>query len=413
MDLARLVLAMALASALIGACTAPSGAGPAEQTKAEKAGLLRKAEGGAPGGVLPAAPASAHVRCEPVVVPQLAGTIVLGARVFALPHAEIGFLCTEDAYKSDAVSETKRVHALISRDGGVTWLDYVGDTASWTYAPRLRDGTLLDVGSYGWENHPDTAAERKRLSDAGFYIFDHAQGNAPGVISVIHRLWQRRSRDGGKTWSPQTEIALPHAMPHLASYGRAIVMRDGTYLAPMWGRFDLKREPKYVSALVLRSTDGGRTWAMERVASAPDQDLCEHEIAQAPNGDVVSVIRTTAQRDLWQATSRDGGRTWGDAHFSGMIGSTPALVRVKQAIVCVYVRRSLAQTPTTGVCVGISRDNGRTWHSYMLWDAKGAVVDGYPVAIALPDDRVCASFGGPKDGRLSGWVITFDPSPLK
>jgi hypothetical protein len=190
------------------------------------------------------------------------------------------------------------------------------------------------------------------------------------------------------------------------------VLRDGTYLAPTWGRFDLRSEPKWVSALVLRSADNCRTWELVRVASAATQDLCEHELAQAPNGDIVSVIRTTAQRELWQAISHDSGRTWTDVHFSGLVGSTPALVRVKRGIVCIYVRRSLNQTPTCGVYAGLSCDNGRSWRSCLLWDANGAEVDGYPTAIELSDGRVCASFGGLRDGRLSGWVVTFDPAAL-
>ena len=196
-------------------------------------------------------------------------------------------------------------------------------------------------------------------------------------------------------------------------WGLPAVLQVGTFLAPLWGRFDLKAEPKWVSALVLRSADNGRTWELVRVAGSASQDMNEHEIVQAPNGDVVSVIRTTAQHDLWQAISHDSGRTWTDLRFSGLVGSTPTLVRVKRMIVCIYVRRSLNQTPTCGVYAGVSRDNGRSWRSYQLWDAKGAVVDGYPVAIALPDGRICASFGGPQGGRLSGWIVSFGSGAVR
>ncbi len=406
-------VARLVAILMIAVFAAAHGQQDAEKTKAEKAGLLRKdAVGGENPGVVLPAPEAANVRCAPVVVPQLKHTLVLGARVFALPGGDVGFLADEDTYKSDAVFETKQAHALTSHDGGTTWAPYAGHTTPWNYAPRLHNGQRLEVGSYGWENHPDTPENRQRLAAAGFYLFDAQQGNATGTVSVIHRLWERRSSDDGRTWSPKTEIALPAPMPHLASYGRAIVLRDGTFLAPMWGRFDLKSEPKWVSALVLRSADNGRTWQMVRVALGATQDMCEHELAQAPNGDIVSVIRTTAQHDLWQAISHDQGRTWTDVRFSGLVGSTPALVPVKRGILCIYVRRSLNQTPTCGVYAGLSCDNGRSWHSCLLWDANGATVDGYPTAIELPDRRVCASFGALRDGRLSGWVVTFDPAAL-
>ena len=387
--------------------------GLAEATKADTAGLGRKVSSDKTLAASPLPlPQQAKLHCAPVVVPKLPGLLTLGSRVFALPGGAVGFMCSEEAYKSDAVSETRRSHALVSHDGGISWSDYAQDTSTWTYAPRLRNGTWLDVGSHGWENHPDTPEERRRLTEANLYIFDAPQGNAPGTLSVIHRLWRRCSTDAGRTWSERTELLLPQPMPHLATYGRPIVLRNGTYLAPMWGRFDLKDEPKYVSALVLRSTDSGRTWQLVRVARSQTQDFSEHEIVQAANGDVISVIRTTAQRELWQASSHDGGRTWTDLHVSGMAGSTPALLRLRSALVCIYARRSVQTTGTTGMGVAISRDSGRSWRSYLLWDAQGATVDGYPTVVALPHGRVCASFGALSGGRLSGWVATFDPAAL-
>ena len=387
--------------------------GSVEATKADKAGLGREVSpdvmlAGAP----LALPQKAKVRCVAVVVPKRSGLLILGTRVFALPGGAVGFMCSEEAYKSDAVSESKKAHALVSHDGGISWSDYAEDTSTWTYAPQVRNGTRLEVGSYGWENHPDTPEEHRRLTEANFYIFDAPQGNAPGTLSVIHRLWQRCSADAGRTWSEQSEIRLPQPMPHLATYGRSIVLRSGAYLAPMWGRFDLKDDPKYVSALVLRSPDSGRTWEFVRIARSETQDFCEHELVQVANGDVISVIRTTAQRELWQAISHDDGRTWTDLHFSGMTGSTPALLRVKSALVCLYARRSVQTTGTTGMCVGISRDSGRSWRSYLLWDAQGTTVDGYPTVVALPHGRVGASFGALSGGRLSGWVASFDPRAL-
>lgn len=394
-------------------CAVAVEAGSPEAAKAENAGLGRDLSAGkTPAATLLPLPAKAKAHCAPVVVPMLPELVVLGSRVLALPDGDVGLMCSEEAYKSDAVSETKKSHALVSRDGGISWSDYTENTSAWTDAPRLRNGTRLEVGSYGWENHPDTPEERRRLTEANLYIFDAPQGNAPGTLSVIHRLWQRRSTDAGLTWSERSEIHLAQPMPHLAAYGRSIVLRNGTYLAPLWGRFDLKDEPKYVSALVARSTDSGRTWQMARIARSETQDFCEHEIAQAPNGDVVSVIRTTAQRELWQATSHDGGRTWTDLHFSGMVGSTPALVRVKSTLVCLYARRSMPTTGTTGMCAGISRDSGRSWRSYLLWDAQGANVDGYPIAVVLPHGRVCTSFGALSKGRLSSWVVAFNATAL-
>jgi len=190
-------------------------------------------------------------------------------------------------------------------------------------------------------------------------------------------------------------------MPHLALYGDPLVTRGGIIIQPMWGRFDLKREPKYVSSLVLRSEDNGARWELRTIARAVDFDFNETSITEAPNGDLVALIRTTGQRELWTAVSTDAGGTWSSPRTSGLLGSTPFLVTTKDgSIVAVYMRRAThpggGGFAQTGVFACVSRDNGRTWdanHQVCLVDAGTEVVDGYPSAVALPDGSVCAVYG--------------------
>jgi Neuraminidase (sialidase) len=204
------------------------------------------------------------------------------------------------------------------------------------------------------------------------------------------------SRDGGKTWETK-DIKLPF-MAMIAPYGGAIVLRDGTYVQPAQGIFELKKGgPDRVSSLALRTEDGGDHWAISTVAKGKDFDFNETSIAQAPNGDLVAVVRTTGQKELWTAISKDDGKTWSAPRDSGMRGSTPWVVTTdKGLVVAVYSRRETKLFPTTGMYACLSRDNGQSWdieHQAMIRDNGSAFVDGYPQAVALPDGSVFAVYG--------------------
>jgi hypothetical protein len=334
--------------------------------------------------------------------------VVQNASVALLDSGDLAVVLSHNRYTSDAVIEDIAIQTFVSGDGGESWQR--GGALPAIYGPvvgncprravRLSDGSLAAVGSRGWENFEDTPAKRQELSSQGYYFFSPEEGNAKGVISIIRRAWVSRSADNGRTWQT-SDINLPFFTPHLACYGDCIVLRDGAFIQPMWGRLNLKLEPKYVSSLVLRSEDGGKRWDLCVVARAGDCDFNETSVAQAPNGDLVALIRTTGQRELWTAVSKDEGKTWSEPRDSGLLGSTPWVVATDDhLVVAVYIRRETTPPgggfPSTGVYGCVSRDNGQTWdaaHQACLFDAGTEFVDGYPSAVALPDGSVYAVYG--------------------
>jgi carboxypeptidase Q len=326
------------------------------------------------------------------------GYIMNAPQLYLLGDGELVGIFPMDRYVSDAVHKELKFAWYSSRDGGITWApratahppDFttLGPSQTPVRALALPDGSLLATGNYGWENF--TEADRERLGKQGYYLFDQKDGNAPGVVSVIRRVLMARSIDGGRTW--QTGEVPLGFMPHLAIYGNAIVLRDGTYLQPAWGRFDLAKEPRWVSSLALRTADGGRHWDVARIAQATTFDFNETSLAEASNGDVVAVMRTNAQKEIWTAYSTDSGKTWSTPRDSGMRGSTPWIVRAASGeLVAIYTRREKQLFPSTGVFASVSRDNGRTWdiaHEATLRDTGTRRVDGYPQAVALADGSV-------------------------
>ncbi len=354
---------------------------------------------------------------------------ILSSSLYGPAAGQLVAAYRECVYKSDAVVESSRTVYMVSCDEGLTWQPYRqpgdgqrksprtdqrgpgGTVSSLNQAAVLPpDGkTRIEAFSYGWENHPES--DRAQLEAKGFYIFDHKEGNVPGVLSIDYRVGMRRSRDGGATWETK-EIKLPCFLPDLRPHMRGIALRDGTYLYPMYGRYNVKKE-KLVSSLVLRTTDGGDHWQIHTIAKATAVNFDETSLVEAANGDVVAVIRTDPnQTMLWQAISKDGGKTWSEARESGMRGSVPFCVRTSDGcLVCIYGRREKRIFPNgTGMYAGVSKDHGHTWQNLCLEDCGSQFVDSYAQAVALPNGKVFTVYTAFRNGRSSSCGTLFTPS---
>jgi len=349
------------------------------------------------------------------------GKIVQFPKIFLQDNGDLITALRHNQYSSDAVLSEIQCLWFRSKDGGTTWRKLTQKPD--VFPPfkldpslplRLNDGSLLSLSSAGWENYPDTLENRKKLSEQGFYMFGPEEHNASGTISVIYRIWQQSSRDGGRTWQEEY-LKLPIFSPHLALYGNPILTQKGTILQPMWGRLDLVKEPKHVSGMVLRSEDNGKTWNLDYLAKA-DQGpqgfhFCEVAITQALNGNIVALIRTTDQKELWTTISKDDGKTWEKPWDSGLRGSTPTIVTTPEGLlVAVYVRRNPRHWPRPGVYACVSRDHGQTWdteHQVPVHDTNREKLDGYPDTVALPDGTVYTAYGF--HGAKSLGATRFDP----
>ena len=349
------------------------------------------------------------------------GHTILNSAMYVPHPGELVVVYPDSIYKSDAVFQSKGI-SVISKDNGLTWTPYdaakVGNLDQAAVLPP--DGKRrIETFSYGWENHPES--DRAQLEAKGFYIFDVKDGNIPGVLSICYHAGMKRSRDGGATWETK-EIALPRFMPDLRAHMGGIALRDGAYLYPMYGRYDMKKE-KYISSLVLRTANAGDSWEIHTIANAMNgyfdktargekaNGFNETSLVEAPNGDVVAVIRTNDQIELWTATSKDGGKTWSEPRDSGMRGSVPFCVATTDGyLVCIHSRREKRIFPDgTGMYAGISNDNGKTWHSICIEDGAMQFVDSYAQAVALPDGRVFTAYTAPRNGRQASCGTLFTP----
>lgn len=130
------------------------------------------------------------------------------------------------------------------------------------------------------------------------------------------------STDGGKTWS---EPVIVNDVADAAREGlHAMASGPKNSLCCVW--LDLRTKSSEIMAST--SKDGGKTWSKNTtVYRSPDGSVCEcchPSVAIDPKGGVVVQWRNSLSgaRDLYVASSGDGGKTFGDATKLGK-GSWP------------------------------------------------------------------------------------------
>ncbi len=267
---------------------------------------------------------------------------------------------------SDRVAWASGTNGTVLRtsDGGATWqklaiagaekldfrdIDAVDDTTA--YALSIGPGELSriyktsDTGLTWVEqfvNH-----DQKAFFDA-MAFWDAKRGVAVSD-SVDGQFVILMTSDGGATWTRVPGAALPPALPNEGFF--AASGTNVTVLAPnhVWIGTGAATE-----ARVLRSSDGGRTWALAKtpLAAGPSAGIFSIAFADATHGIVVggdykaeSAVSDNA------AVTTDGGATW--TLVTGLTGFRSVAAYRPDAA-------------TTVVAVGpsgtdLSTDRGRTW----------------------------------------------------
>jgi hypothetical protein len=181
------------------------------------------------------------------------------------------------------------------------------------------------------------------------------------------------SNDRGRTWAKPTEVKLP---PHrfVAPFQRMVRLDDGTILMPAYTDKE---------ALVVRSSDNGRTWGD---LSTIRRGFNECALLRLPGGRILAAMRHQ-RAGLWTATSDDQGRRWSEPRqiTEGRRYPADLLSLPSGNVLVVYGRRH----PPYGVECRLTRDGGETWGRPLLlaWTATNADC-GYPSAVVLDDGTI-------------------------
>jgi predicted neuraminidase len=206
-------------------------------------------------------------------------------------------------------------------------------------------------------------------------------------------MWGSTSDDNGVTWTSPVEVKLPFKY----SVGKRHVglrLRDGSLAMPIsfdtWaqkgtpprteGEMDLKSG-------VLKSNDRGKTWTpfvemhtfQPKVLPGATNGVAEPAIVELHDGSLYALMRTGTDH-LFEARSRNGGRTWTTPVRSALQGhNAPAsLLRLRQnprEIIVIWNNSPRERRPLS---VAISSNGGRSWSKPRDVSPADGPVASYP-----------------------------------
>ena len=276
------------------------------------------------------------------------------------------------------IGERGRLDFVRSLDGGESWLaarpiEIDGPDVRNQGFVSLSDGTL--VVSYvhaGYSNGQ----------------FDRTKG--------YDRVYVVRSSDYGMTWSSPSVAdvgTIPVEGPQYSPYGKMIELPDGTVLMPMY--VGSRPDPGRSDSVILRSRDGGETWADGSLIS---EGFDETALLYLPSGKLIAMLRSSRRSDsrganLWQAESPDLGYTWSEPREITRPTQHPAdlLLLRSGKVLLTFGHRS----PPYGVRALISGDECETWDHdrEIVLTADSSTSDcGYPSAVQLDDGKVFVAY---------------------
>ncbi len=289
-----------------------------------------------------------------------------------------------------------QVHAMTSRDDGVTWtwprvlLDGAIDDRD-SGVLETAKGTLIvtTFTSLAYEDHLKKASAFAEHTDKGWVSKEMPREQFVKWQSAHSRLddaarkaelgqWLIRSTDGGITWSARipTIVNSPHG---------PIQLKDGRLL---YAGKQLWTEERKIG--VCESKDDGQTWQwLSEIPTRKGDKAAKscHELhgVEAADGTIIAQIRNHNEANKgWtlQTASGDGGETWSEPH-PVCYGLPSHLLRLRDGrLVMSYGHRRAPY----GNQARVSSDNGKTWSTEIIISGDGKGGDlGYPSTVELAD----------------------------
>lgn len=190
----------------------------------------------------------------------------------------------------------------------------------------------------------------------------------------------------GMSWHSKCEI--PISAPHGAVYTRS---KRLLYLGKMTkGTLEFVGKLQFNAAelKLYESFDGGKAW--EYVSTLPINDRMilknsyEPHLVELPDGTLLAAVRIGEKEDftMYLTRSTDGGKSWSELEKTGICGSPPHLLLLRDGSILLTYSRRL--TPL-GSCARISTDGGKTFGEEMMLSSAPHNDHGYASTAELSD----------------------------
>jgi hypothetical protein len=212
----------------------------------------------------------------------------------------------------------------------------------------------------------------------------------------------------GITWRIDNTILVGDKMQACAP---PVELTDGTLMIPAYCSIG---RSKVSSAMLYRSTDGGRSWSdMIVMARGRPQTrgYCEPVLMELAPGHLLCMLRVAGAGKyppglLWQNESFDNGNTWSAPKPTAIrSGACPRLLKLKDGrLLLTYGRRF----EPYGIYASFSADEGATWSKDCWLLRKTPNADqGYTSSVELDDGRIFTACYAKNARGITGITGTF------
>ncbi len=190
------------------------------------------------------------------------------------------------------------------------------------------------------------------------------------------------SDDGGRSWMEAEQLDTRPFAGGFAMRG-AKQFADGKIVLPMT---DI---PKWRTAFVITSQDGGHTWSAPLLAAAAEGHAFG-EVDMLPFGDhgLLMMLRDEITHRLYQCRSADRGHWWTPPVDTGIEGYPPHLLRLPDGrILCTFGHRQ----PDYSIRAVLSYDDGQTWDIANTLTIRGGLPNndlGYACTTSESENRM-------------------------
>jgi predicted neuraminidase len=227
------------------------------------------------------------------------------------------------------------------------------------------------------------------------------------------RIAAKISRDGARTWSDSSLIALE---PGMMVRNRPLALAGGDYLLPVYHEtgHDTEQVGAGSTSLFLRYDSRTRRWTPSSRIRSPNGNIQPAAVEITP-GYLVAYCRRGGGYGpgtsgyLVRSESRDGGRTWSqgvDSQFPNPNAAVDFLKLRNGHLLLIYNDSMTRRTPLTAA---VSTDDGRSYpHRRNI--AEGPNSFAYPVAVQTRDGRIRVVFTS--DRRTVINMAEFDESAI-
>lgn len=282
--------------------------------------------------------------------------------------------------------------SLMAGADGTLLATWCGGALDWNGDPMGKDCTIwlsrLAPGAAAWSVIEGVGTDIRYACHNGCFFrnrrgeillvfakfLDTGRNNATWCAGR-DKLWTTMSKDGGLTWYPAVETDIPLA-GHPACDG--LLLENGDMLMAITST---EVPDRYFGAIrVLRSTDDGRSWQMERLLTAEDgTNIREPAMALRADGSIVMMTRASPAGEAWgsadseggiyayRTVSTDGGRTWsppGPSTITNNESKLDLLCWPEDRLLMAYNRTTrLDWHERSPLWLAASGDGGLTWEN--------------------------------------------------